>query len=116
MKITKEQIKMLKDIASKLPKMYTAEGQETISRITGEKMIDSSIFKLSDGTQVSVNKTYIQKAEGGVEVNHFKRMMRIYKQGAVGDIKNYINEMISIYDGHKELLNGLNERFKNLQL
>lgn len=116
MKITKDQIKMLKDIAAKLPKMYTAEGQETISRITGEKLVDSSIFELSDGTKVSVNKTYIQKAEGGVEVNHFKRMMKIYKHGEVGQIKDYINQVISINVQHANLIKGMNERLNSLKI
>lgn len=116
MKVSKEKIKILRDIAAKLPKMYTAEGQLTISPVTGARMVDSGIYKLSDGQEVSVAKTYIQKAEGGVEVNHFKRLMKLAKLDDMKKIQDYINEVISINSSHRNAMSGYMERLSQTRI
>lgn len=116
MKINKEQIKQLKEIAARLPKMYTAEGQKTIRPVTGERLIENEVYELTNGQQVSVNKTYIQKAEGGVEVNHFKRILKIARAGDVSKIKDYINEVIAVNSAHKNAMQGYMDRLKQTRI
>lgn len=116
MKLPKSTIKHLKDIANKLPVMYTSDGQKTLEVVTGESLLLNGVNKLSNGDDVTIDKSYATTREGGVQVNHFKRMKRLAEIGNIEAVKRYISSVFEINRSHSDVIKSFNDRIGNVQL
>lgn len=109
--MNKAEIKHIKEIASKLPVMYTTENQKSLKQVTGENLIKSGITKLKTGEAVNPNELYLYPVGEGVRVNHFKRIKKLCEQGRHDAAQRYINEVAeSTTSKHIDLLKSMEAR------
>ena len=111
MKKDKAFYKELKSIATELPQMFTSDNTKTYQWVTGEEL--NRMGLKVKGEVVPGRKYRIETgagANGGATVNHFKRMRNLYDTYGIDRVKNYINEVFSISQGHQSVLNSLQER------
>jgi hypothetical protein len=114
MKPDKSIIKELKAIAAQLPPAYTAEGQKTVHIISGEKLMLAGKERTSNGETVDPSKIYNLNVDGGVQVNHFKRMLKMWVEGRKEAIQQYIKDVFELSRAHNNVVIGLQQRASSL--
>lgn len=103
MKLSKADIKHLRNVAAQLPVCYTTQDQTTSRYVSGEELLINGVDKVK-GQKVKVDETYIHKSNGGVQVNHFRRLKKLCEQDKFVEAQNYINEVANMGKEHINLL------------
>lgn len=107
-------LKHLKKLAEKMPVMYTDPAQKTSILVSGYSLLMNGVEDLKTGDKVSPDKMYYQSFEGGVTVNHFKRMKKLLEQYGVPKVQEYINQVYSVTAGHNNLIQSMLQRAPQL--
>jgi hypothetical protein len=96
MKVNKETIKQLKDIAAKLPVLYHADNRKEYVYKLGAMNVSPIIGESKP-------------------INHFQKMLGIYKKSETAlEIRDYINNVLIINVTHAKAIKEKNERLKML--
>lgn len=118
-RIDKATDKQLKQIAGKLPVMYTGDEQYTMRRVKGDQLLANNIKSVGSGATkelVTEDRTYLQKVAEGVKVNHYKRLKTIYQEKSNSGVLSYVTQVMELNGAHSNLLSELQNRHKLLSI
>lgn len=116
MRLSKNEIKELKDFAQKMPVMYCEHAQKTMRIKRGIDLITAGVFILPDGTPIDPKGVYNQVVDDGVRVNHYKRMLRIAETGNWESLNRYIKGVLEFNSQSLELLTNFNKRMQAIAI
>lgn len=91
MKIPKADLKVLKRIASMMPK--TKQDYMVTHVFTGKEIIDG---KIPTQLQVDPKKIYYKRKPHYREVNHLTKLKKLYIREGLEGVNRYVNEMIEL--------------------
>lgn len=92
--ITKKEKKEISSLIKGLPGMFSKDEKEKVT-ISGRKLIENNVLKLSNGDEVISDKIYL--TERPKQINHKTNAENEFKKGGIIAVKIYvamINELL----------------------